>query len=110
MTARKGDWVRIHSLILKSEERTGNLPDDTKATDIQMWTKGFLLDDAAEIGDEVTVETYIGRHQAGTLTQVEPYYDHDYGKCVPELLYIGRSLRRDLAEYDSEQEGPTDER
>lgn len=104
MQAKKGDWVRIHSVILKAEERTGNLPEDTKATDIQMWTKGFLLDERAEIGDEVTVETYIGRQQAGILTQIEPYYEHDYGKSVPELLYIGRSLRKDLEAYEMEQE------
>ena len=29
--AKKGDWVRIHSVVLKSEERTAKLPDDTKA-------------------------------------------------------------------------------
>lgn len=110
MAAKKGDWVRIHSLILRSEERTGNLPADTKATDIQMWTKGFLLNESAEIGDEVTVETYIGRHQSGNLTQIEPYYNHDYGKCVPELLFIGRSLRADLEEYDRLLEEERDER
>lgn len=110
MQAKQGDWVRIHSVILKAEERTGNLPEDTKATDIQMWTKGFLLDDSAKIGDEVTVETYIGRQQAGTLTQIEPYYEHDYGKSVPELLYIGRSLRADLEAYEMEQEDENHER
>ncbi|UUM11329.1 2-amino-4-oxopentanoate thiolase subunit OrtA [Clostridiaceae bacterium HFYG-1003] len=103
MTAKKGDWVRIHSVILTAAQRTGSLPEDTRVTDIQMWTKGFLLDEAAALGDEVTVETYIGRHQSGTLTQIEPFYDHNYGKCVPELLYIGRSLRADLKEYEAQR-------
>ncbi|MCG4586170.1 2-amino-4-ketopentanoate thiolase, partial [Anaerosalibacter bizertensis] len=29
----------------------------------------------------------------GKLVEVNPFYDHDFGKCVPELLYIGRQLR-----------------
>ena len=28
--AKKGDWVRIHSIVLKAEERTAKLPEDTK--------------------------------------------------------------------------------
>ena len=42
--AKKGDWVRIHSIVLKAEERTAKLPDDTKKCDLQQWTKGFLQD------------------------------------------------------------------
>ena len=101
MSARRGDWVRVTAVILPAVERTGNLPVETRATDIRMWTKGFLLEETAQIGDEVTVETYIGRHQSGTLQAIEPYYDHDYGRCIPELLPIGRDLRALLAEYEA---------
>ena len=100
MTAKKGDWVRIHSIIMKAADRAESLPDETRATDIQMWTKGFLLTDEARIGELVRVETYIGRIQEGTLTEVNPYYHEDFGKSLPELLYIGRSLRRELEDYD----------
>ena len=51
---KKGEWVRIHSIVLKAEERTAKIPDDTQKCDLQMWTKGYLQEDA-EIGDEVTV-------------------------------------------------------
>ena len=54
--AKKGDWVRIHSIVLKAEERTAKLPDDTKLCDLQQWTKGFLQDEEAKVGDEVTVK------------------------------------------------------
>lgn len=101
--AVKGDWVRIHTIILEAKERTGNLPEDTKNTDIQMWTKGFLNDEKAEIGDNVTVTTYVGRQQEGKLVEVNPYYKHDFGKCVTETLYIGQSLRADLEEYENER-------
>ena len=28
--ARKGDWVRIHNVVLKADERTAKIPDDTR--------------------------------------------------------------------------------
>ena len=111
MTAKKGDWVRIHAVIMAAADRSAGLPAETRATDIQMWTKGFLLTETAQIGDPVSVETYIGRIQDGTLTEIDPYYKHDYGKSLPELLYIGRQLRSELEDYDkSQKEAATDER
>ena len=88
----KGDWVRIHRIVLKAEERTGKIPEDTKACDLEMWTKGFLLEDA-EIGDQVEIETAVGRIEKGELIEVNPYYTHSYGKFVPELIQIDRKLR-----------------
>ena len=95
--AKKGDWVRIHSIVLKAEERTAKLPEDTKACDLEQWTKGFLLADA-EIGDEVEVETVVGRIEKGTLIDDFPYYDHSYGKFVPELIEVDKVLRKEMAE------------
>ncbi len=89
---KKGEWVRIHKIILKAEERTGKLPADTQACPLEMWTKGYLLADA-EIGDEVEIESVNGRHETGTLIEVNPYYEHDYGKCIPELLAIDKQVR-----------------
>ncbi|MGI6766682.1 MAG: 2-amino-4-oxopentanoate thiolase subunit OrtA [Lentihominibacter sp.] len=89
---KKGEWVRIHKIILRAEERTGKLPADTQACPLEMWTKGYLLADA-EIGDEVEIESVNGRHETGTLIEVNPYYEHDYGKCVPELLAIDKQVR-----------------
>ena len=89
--AKKGEWVRIHSVVLKAEERTAKLPDDTKQCDLEMWTKGFLLQDA-EIGDEVEVETMVGRTARGTLIEEHPYYTHSYGTFVPEIVEIDRRL------------------
>ena len=88
----KGRWVRIHSIVLKAEERTAKIPDDTKECDLQMWTKGFLQEDA-EIGDVVTVKTASNRIEKGTLIEVDPYYTHSYGKFVPEIVEIDRQLR-----------------
>ena len=91
--AKKGDWVRIHSIVLKAEERTAKLPDDTKKCDLQQWTKGFLQNEEAKLGDEVTVKTAVGRLVEGTLIDEAPYYTHSYGKFVPEIIEIDRQLR-----------------
>ncbi len=100
--AKKGNWVRIHSIVLKADERTAKLPDDTKRCDLEQWTKGFLLEDA-EIGDEVTVETAVGRLEKGTLIDDAPYYDHSYGKFVPELIAIDKQLREEMAEIGGDK-------
>lgn len=96
--AKQGDWVRIYRIILTPEERAPQVPDDTKEVSLEMWDKGFLLDNEAQIGDEVEVETYIGRKVKGKLVEINPYYTHDYGKCVTELLYIGRQNRELIKE------------
>ena len=85
--AKKGEWVRIHAIVLKAEQRTGRIPEDTQRCDLEMWTKGFLLNDA-EIGDEVEIETAVGRREKGTLVEVNPYYTHSYSKFVPEMFLL----------------------
>ncbi|HSH35983.1 2-amino-4-oxopentanoate thiolase subunit OrtA [Schnuerera sp.] len=101
MDAKRGDWVRIHNIVLEAGDRAPNIPEDTQNVPLEFWTKGYLMDDEAKIGDKVEVETYIGRKVEGTLIEVNPFYDHDFGKCVPELLYIGRQVRS-LMEEDGE--------
>ncbi|MBA7532160.1 2-amino-4-ketopentanoate thiolase alpha subunit [subsurface metagenome] len=95
---KKGTWVQIHYNILEIGERAPQVPDDTKKVPLEMWDKGFLIDEEANIGDIVNVETYIGRKIRGRLIEINPSYDHNYGKCIPELLYIGRQTRELLKE------------
>lgn len=95
VVAKKGDWVRIYNIVLTPEERAPQVPDDTKQVPLEQWTKGYLLSDA-EIGDEVEVETLVGRKAAGKLVEVNPTYTHSFGNFVPELLCIGKQLREIL--------------
>lgn len=103
MDAIKGDWVRIYNIVLEPGERSQNLPEDTQKVPLEMWDKGFLLDDKANIGDEVKVETYIGRIVRGKLNEVNPSYKHDFGDYIPELSYIGRQGRALLEEGDNDE-------
>lgn len=98
--AEKGTWVRIHNIVLSPVERAPQVPEDTKKVPLEMWSKGFLVDDEAKIGDMVTVETYIGRQVTGKLIEINPYYNHDFGECIPELLFIGRQLKAILEAGD----------
>jgi len=104
MDAKRGDWVRIHNIILEAGQRAQNVPEDTQKVPLEMWVKGFLLDESANIGDRVKVETYIGRVVEGTLVEVNPYYKHNFGKAVPELLYVGRQARKLLLEGDEKDD------
>lgn len=90
--AKKGDWVRIHAIVLEKEQRAPQVPEDTKSVPLEMWTKGFLNDDA-KIGDVVQVTTMTGRTEKGTLVEINPTYSHSFGKCIPELLKVGPQLK-----------------
>lgn len=94
---KKGEWVRIHRVVLKAKERTAELPEDTKQCDLEMWSKGFLQEDA-EIGDEVEVRSAVGRIERGELIEVAPYYKHNYGKFIPEIIEIDRRLKIEMEE------------
>ncbi|RDY24013.1 2-amino-4-ketopentanoate thiolase [Romboutsia maritimum] len=95
MVAKKNDWVIVHNVVLDSKDRAPQVPDDTKQVPLEMWVKGFLNKDA-NIGDLVEITTITGRKVNGNLVKVNPYYTHDYGKCIPELLQIGLQAKEIL--------------
>ena len=90
---KKNEWVEIENVILTPEQRAPQVPDDTKVTPLIMWTKGFLLDDEAKIGDEVSVKTLSERIAKGKLVAANPRHVHDYGSPVYELLEVGMELK-----------------
>lgn len=92
MRGKKGDFVRIHNIVLKSSERAPQVPDDTKKVPLEMWVKGFLQADA-NIEDEVEILTITGRKVSGKLVELNSVYRHNYGEFVPELLQIGLQAR-----------------
>ncbi len=91
-TARKNAWVQIHAVVLSADERSKKTPESTRTVPLEMWVHGFLLNDAARVGDEVEVETAIGRVVRGKLCNCSPSYTHTYGRTLPELAELGRRL------------------
>lgn len=102
MLIKKGAYVRIYNIVLKAEERTGSLPEDTKKVPLEMWVKGFLLEDA-NIGEEVKIKTITGRVISGKLLEENPVFRHSYGEFVPELLEIGIKAREILFGGDANE-------
>jgi len=87
-TVSKGTWVQIEQLVLEPDERVPTLPADTREVPYVMRVSGFLLDDAV-VGEQARVRTLIGRELSGSLTMVNPSYEHSFGETVQELLEIG---------------------
>jgi len=93
MTAKKGAWVRIHSVLMEAGNRAPGVPDDTKEVPYELWDKGFLVPEKAEIGEIVEVETITGRTISGELLEANPAYDHNFGEFIPEILMIDKQLK-----------------
>ncbi|MEW9121293.1 MAG: 2-amino-4-oxopentanoate thiolase subunit OrtA [Thermotaleaceae bacterium] len=97
MEAMKGDWVRIHNIVLEPIERAPQVPEDTRNVPLESWVKGFIQQ-GGKIGDEVEIITLTGRRVVGELIEIHPSYSHNYGEFVPELLEIGIQLKEILQE------------
>jgi hypothetical protein len=93
-----GEWVEVEYVLLEVAERAGGLPEDTAATPLRAWVKGFARTTAL-IGDEIEVETMSGRVVAGHLSAIAPGYTHTFGTPPPQIVGIGRDLRARLATY-----------
>jgi 2-amino-4-ketopentanoate thiolase alpha subunit len=92
--ATAGMQVRISRVLLKPEERSGRLPGATGKVPLVMWTKGKLTaPPTARPGDEVQIESSCGRKERGTLVEIQPSWNHHFGKAVPELHQISEKLR-----------------
>lgn len=91
---KKGEFVRIEKTILQPEERTSKIPEDTKSTPFKMWTKGVLQNDC-EIGGEATIVSVCGRQDTGTLVEVNPFYELNYGKFLPEMVEIDKVIKNE---------------
>lgn len=92
MRAKSGDWVKIHRIILNPDQRAPQVPEDTRSVPLELWVKGFL-NEAASLGDAVTVKTITGRLEKGTLVEILPTYEHSFGQFIPEILRIGLDLK-----------------
>lgn len=94
---KAGDEVVIEQISLKAEDRSSHLPEDTAKTDLVLWLKGKLLRDAYT-GDQVEIETVIGRKVAGRLTNRPVDYQHDFGQMQPELMAVRDQVKKVLWE------------
>ena len=100
MAAKKGDWVRIHSILMEAGARAPGIPEDTAEVPYELWDKGFLISNEAEIGDIVEIETITGRIIKGNLLESNPSYKHDFGEFIPEIITIDKQLKEIMGEIN----------
>lgn len=89
---KKGTWVQIHKIVLQPKERAPQVPDDTKKVPLEMWVKGFLVDDG-NMGEIVGIRTLTNRIEEGKLVQENPSFKHNFGHFVPEISQIGQMVK-----------------
>ncbi len=101
MLAKKGDWVMIYNIVLEPKDRAPQIPEETKKVPLEMWIKGFLLEDT-QVGEMANIETIVGRKVSGKLVEIHPTHKHNYGNHIPEILQIGKTLK-ELLFYGEEK-------
>ena len=89
---KKGTWVEVEERVLLPEDRSALIPEETKRTPLKSFIRGKCLSDS-ELGEEVQVETNVGRIAKGIIVDIEPGYYHTYGKYVEEISNIGKQAR-----------------
>lgn len=94
---KAGDLVTIEQISLPAGERADSVPTDTANTPLLLWVKGKLQKDAYT-GEEVEVETEIGRVVTGRLTNYPVNYQHHFGEYVPELAEVRQLVKAVLWE------------
>jgi len=98
MVALKGAWVEIENILLDIGQRAPQVPEDTLKTPLVMWIRGFLMNEKAEKGDTVTIKTLSGRMPQGTLVDISPRFEHDFGCPQTVLIETGMAVRQELGE------------
>jgi hypothetical protein len=97
MEIKKGSFVEIRKPLLEPSERAEHLPEETKKVPFEARVRGFLMRDAA-LGEEVEIETLIGRIIKGTLIAEKPPFTHGFGRPVQELVEVSKELRREIGQ------------
>ena len=95
-TIAAGTWVELERVILKPGERAPGIPADTASVPFAARVRGFLVAPARR-GATVEVRTQADRVVSGTLRAVLPRNPADFGDPSPELLVVGKGMKRRLA-------------
>ena len=93
----KGSYVRIRKTLLTPQERSSNLPEETKKVPYKMWVKGYLLEES-ELFDIAEVKTVDGRIVKGRIKEKFPTHKHNYGEFVEEAMTLRDIIKGDFYE------------
>ena len=90
-----GTWVELERVILKPGERAPGIPADTASVPFAARVRGFLVTPARR-GATAQVRTQADRVASGRLRAVLPRNPADFGDPSPELLVVGKAMKRRL--------------
>jgi hypothetical protein len=91
-----GSWVELELVILRPGERAPGIPADTASVPFAARVRGFLLN-PAPIDATAEVRTQADRVVTGRLRSVLPRNPADFGDPSPELLQVGKAMKRRLS-------------
>jgi 2-amino-4-ketopentanoate thiolase alpha subunit len=91
-----GSWVELERVILRPGERAPGIPADTASVPFAARVRGFLLAPARK-GATVEVRTQADRVVTGRLRSVLPKNPVNFGDPSPELLQVGKAMKRRLS-------------
>ena len=91
-----GTWVELERVILRPGERAPGIPADTASVPFAARVRGFLLAPARK-GTTAEVRTPADRVVTGKLRTVLPKNPADFGDPSPELLQVGKAMKRRLS-------------
>ena len=94
-TIAAGTWVELERVILKPGERAPGIPADTASVPFAARVRGFLIAPARR-GATAEVRTQADRVVSGKLRTVLPRNPADFGDPSPELLVVGKEMKRRL--------------
>jgi hypothetical protein len=90
-----GTWVELERVILRAGERAPGIPADTASVPFAARVRGFLVA-PARMGTTTEVRTQAERVVTGRLRAVLPRNPANFGDPSPELLHVGKAMRRRL--------------
>lgn len=90
-----GTWVELERVILEPGERAPGIPADTASVPFAARVRGFLVAPARR-GATAQVRTQVDRVVSGKLRAVLPRNPADFGNPSPELLLVGKAMKRRL--------------
>jgi hypothetical protein len=85
----------LERVILRPGERAPGIPADTASVPFAARVRGFLLAPTPK-GATAEVRTQAGRVVSGRLRAVLPRNPVDFGAPSPELLQVGKAMKRRL--------------
>lgn len=91
-----GTWVELERVILRPGERAPGIPADTASVPFAARVRGFLVAPARK-GATTEVRTQADRLVTGRLRSVLPRNPANFGDPSPELLQVGKAMKRRLS-------------